>query len=584
MKRTRFVVAIVKLGPHVKPVLQISFRGPRLGRSSRLNKSRNIFARALVNTMLENARLVAGLSTCSASLSTISGICNNPFHPTYGIQNALQRHPWNTPTLSISTKLPNPREISNFLCRARSRIDAPMKINFLMVIFGQFLDHDIVLTPSGDTSAREASISMPASDPGTGKMHFMRSDSRPMTPHTCCDAAYDPSKGERRQFNKITSFIDMSTIYGSDNERAASLRLFKHGKLITLQHNGEEILPRNSRDFIHFAVENANQNSNVKLFASGDVRANENPFLTAMHTLFVREHNRVCDLLINAVPRRQSDEWIYQQARRIVIGEMQNIVYHEFIPAMLGDKALDPYTGYRANVDASIDIMFSTAAYRWGHSAIRNVVETRGLDGKKKTHLLQEIFFNPDAFFKYDVEHWVLGAMGLSASGIDLEHADAIRDFLFHPRRKAVLDLVALNIQRGRDHGLPSYTTARQVYGLSNGGQGLKAIPSRLRTRLLRVYGSAKNIDPFIGGLAEKPLRGSLLGPLFHKIVAKQFTKLRDGDRFYYENVQWGRFLSRLKIVRRVRTHKVRLADIIKWNTKITDKHIPSGRGAMRTR
>ena len=72
---------------------------------------------------------------------------------------------------------------------------------------------------------------------------------------------------------------------------------------------------------------------------AGDVRAIEMPGLLTMHTLFVREHNRICDLIAAQEPGLDED-YYFENARRIVIAEMQNIVYGEHLPVVLGDDAM----------------------------------------------------------------------------------------------------------------------------------------------------------------------------------------------------------------------------------------------------
>lgn len=416
-------------------------------------------------------------------------------------------------------------------------------------------------------------------------MPFLRSDILALP--KCCDKRYtvisDHNQKPSRPFNDITAFVDASTVYGSTPLRMRALRSFKHGKLIMRRRKGHLLLPRNSRKHLLYTLENANRANDTALFAAGDERANENPVLTSLHTIFAREHNRVCDHLIVALSRQgkppQSDEWLFQQARRVVVGELQNIVYNEFLPAVLGEDALPKYQGYDPKKDATMNLLFTTAAYRWGHSAIRDELLVRDFNGKTSTEPLQNAFFNPKIFEKVGVDKWLLGAMHSRAMDVDLEHVDSIRDFLFNPAKRGTLDLVALNIQRGRDHELPSYLGARKLYGLSN---GLEDIPDNLRERILAVYRNADKIDTFIGGLAERKAEGSMLGPLFHEIVVDQFQRLRDGDRFFYANVRWGKFMSGLDVVKKIRNHEVRLANIIQLNTNIKESNIPSKDGAMR--
>lgn len=542
-----------------------------------------------MKTMLENSRLVLGLAACSSSFSSITAVCNNPYHPMFGITNALQIRKTTRDALHISKRLPNPRHVSNQLCRNTTATVALKRTNLLMVIFGQFIDHDLILTPSTETSLRDQSFNLPKYDVANGTMRFFRSDPQPIAPGKCCNAPYKPSSGENRQYNRVTSFLDASTVYGSDHDRAMALRSFKNGKLILQAHKRQYTLPRNTKQFLPYLLDNANQRHDPNLYASGDIRANENPVLLALHTMFAREHNRICNLLRYQLKKsnhkkHQSDEWFYQQARRVVIAEIQNIAYNEFLPALLGPGTLSKYRGYQPHVDASMDIMFTTAAYRWGHSAIPDFLTVKSIQHSPTQHRyrLQDAFFNPKVYDRHNVEQWLLGAMDSPASAVDLQHVDSVRDFLFSPNRRGVLDLAAINIQRGRDHGLSSYLTARKSYGLSN--RGLSSIDAATRLKLLDVYGSSNNIDPFIGGLAEKTKKGSLLGPFFHRVVKDQFERLRDGDRFYYENIKWGPFLSSLRVVKKIKRGKWTLFDVISRNSGIEKRHLRPRKSAMKTR
>ena len=74
----------------------------------------------------------------------------------------------------------------------------------------------------------------------------------------------------------------------------------------------------------------------------GDARALEQSGLTAMHSLFLNEHNRLALLIYENYPHL-SDEEIYQVVRKIVGAEMQNIVYNEFLPLVLGNDALEEF-------------------------------------------------------------------------------------------------------------------------------------------------------------------------------------------------------------------------------------------------
>ena len=122
------------------------------------------------------------------------------------------------------------------------------------------------------------------------------------------------------------------------------------------------------------------------------------------------------------------------------------------------------------------------------------------------------------------------------SSEIDSTLVGGVRNFLFGAPGAGGFDLASLNIQRGRDHGLADYNTIRASYGLprvTSFGQ-ITANPA-LRAKLQLLYGSVNNIDAWVGGLAEDHAPGANTGPLIQRILADQFERLRDGDRFWYE-------------------------------------------------
>ena len=117
---------------------------------------------------------------------------------------------------------------------------------------------------------------------------------------------------------------------------------------------------------------------------AGDERAIVQPGLTAVHTLFMREHNRIADVLavkmkkkLSGKSSREKDSILFEETRRVVIAEIQNIVYDEYLPSLLGEETmerlsldLDRGTKYNENLDPSIMNEFATAAMRFGHSTV----------------------------------------------------------------------------------------------------------------------------------------------------------------------------------------------------------------------
>ena len=363
--------------------------------------------------------------------------------------------------------------------------------------------------------------------------------------------------------NQLSAYIDASNVYGNSKKRADVLRLNDgtgRMKVTPSPFGYGDLLPFNEE-----GLANAQSANNPDLFIAGDIRANEHAVLTSMHTLFVREHNRLClEILAQNPNLADDDETIYQQARKIVGGQMQAITYQEFLPALLGADALSQYNGYKPDVNAGVANVFSTAAYRLGHSMLSSQLK---LGDGSRTLLLREAFFNPKWVIYNGIEPFLQGRASQVMQEIDTHIIEDVRSFLFGPPNAEILrDLAALNIQRGRDHGLPDYNTCRKAYGLS-GVVSFYDVTKNvwLQEQLEHIYGDVDNIDPWIGGLAEDHIEGGNVGEFIFAVLKDQFERLRDGDRFWYE-VDNG-----LSSERKAEIANTRLADVIRRNTTITD-------------
>ncbi|MFK7840314.1 MAG: peroxidase family protein [Bdellovibrionales bacterium] len=413
---------------------------------------------------------------------------------------------------------PNARDISNTIFAQSTDIFSSSEISNFLWVWGQFVDHDITLTREGDSEAYN--ISIPQGDVhfdpfGTGQaeIHFKRS------------AAADGT-GEntpREHVNNITSFIDASNVYGSDEDSQLALRA-EGGKMLT---SGDDLLP-------------LIQGDHGSEFLAGDVRANENIGLTSMHTIFVREHNRLVDLLSEQTPE-MTDEQLYQTAKMIVEGEMQKITFDEFLTKLLGEDAITDYEMYDSTIDPTMATEFSTAAFRVGHTMLSSDIFRMTENGNESEfgHLtLRDAFFRPDIIMTQGgIDEALRGLASSGSQEIDSHVIDDVRNFLFGPPGAGGFDLVSLNIQRGRDHGIADFNTVREAYGLDP-IKNFFALTNDvdLAQRLTNLYGDISNLDLWVGGLIEAPFQDGLVGETFHIMILEQFTRLRDGDRFWYEN------------------------------------------------
>ena len=449
---------------------------------------------------------------------------------------------------------PSARLVSNLVCDQPEGIPNTLGSSDFLWQWGQFVDHDIDLT-DGIDPPELAPIAVPSGDlwfDPDGQGDVVIGFNRSIYDHGA--AGGEP----REQLNEITGWIDASNVYGSDAQRATALRTLDGSGRLRMGEAG--LLPDDDTQ-----LGNATGGSAQLMFLAGDVRANEQVALTAMHTLFVREHNRIADAIRRREPRAGGD-LIYERARRYVGALMQAITFREFLPALLGRGAIAPYRGYDTAVDARIANSFSAAAYRFGHSALSPTLQR--LDAKldeiaEGSLALRDAFFSPDRIRdEGGIEPLLRGLAHQRHQRIDASIIDDVRNFLFGLPGSGGFDLAALNLQRGRDHGLPSYALARAHYGLPAAWNfaDLSRDPE-VQARLAAAYGTVADVDLWVGGLSEDPLPGGHLGALFTKMIAKQFEALRDGDRFWYE---WS---LPQRLVRQI--NATRLSDVIRRNTRI---------------
>ncbi|MCA9066421.1 MAG: peroxidase, partial [Planctomycetaceae bacterium] len=493
----------------------------------------------------------------SATSSPIDGSGNNQANPDWGSTGTeLLRLTSPDYTDGVSSPAgqdrPSARVVSNAIAAQTDSILNSRNLTDYIWAWGQFLDHDIDLSDSADP-AETLSIEVPVGDPwfdpfatGTVTIDTVRSK---------YVIGSDSSDGLRQQLNSITAFIDGSVVYGSDQTRADALRTFSGGQLRT---SAGDLLPFNVD-----GLPNANGTSATQ-FLAGDVRANENVLLTSMQTLWVREHNRIASELA-AADASLTDQQLYEQARSIVAAEIQAITYNEFLPALLGPDAISAYSGYDSGVNSGIANEFSTAAYRFGHSLLSPQLQQ--LDSNWQSLPagplpLQNAFFNPSYVTQNGIDALLRGAAVQTAQELDTFVVDDVRNFLFGPPGAGGLDLASLNIMRGREHGLGDYNQTRQAMGLpaiTNFSQ-ISTDPETVAA-LQDLYGSVDNIDLWVGGLAEDHLPESSMGATFTAILVDQFTRLRDGDRYWYQNIFSGQQLQTID--------NTTLADVILRNSSV---------------
>ncbi|KAM8706014.1 hypothetical protein ACLKA7_010326 [Drosophila subpalustris] len=494
---------------------------------------------------------------------SIDGTCNNPMpHRAHWgaagqpmerlLPPAYEDGIW-TPRAHASdgTPLTSAREISRILFEDVHRPHP--KYNQLVMQFGQLLAHDISQSASvrldengglvqccsaGGKSvlpkekSHFACLPIPVSENdefysafGVRCLNLVRLS---LVPSPDCQLSYG------KQRSKVTHYIDASPTYGSHEAAARDLRTFHGGQLKMFNEFGRDLLPLTNDKS---ACGSSDQSKTC--FKSGDGRTNQIISLITLQIVFAREHNRIAKILARLNPVA-TDEWLYQEARRIVIAELQHITYNEYLPAVIGPHQMkrfrlvprnrDYSTDYNVDVNPAITNEFSGAAFRMGHSSV---------DGK--FHIRDEIInipdvmFNPSRMRKHEFYDDMLSTLFTQPmQQVDSSITHGLSRFLFRGDNAFGLDLAALNIQRGRDQGLRSYNDYLELMGAPR-LRDFDQFPKEIGNKLSWVYQSPDDIDLWVGGLLENAIKDGFVGITFAEIIADQFARFKQGDRYFYE-------------------------------------------------
>ncbi|CAG9584353.1 unnamed protein product [Danaus chrysippus] len=438
-------------------------------------------------------------------------------------------------------------------------------ITHLLMQWGQFLDHDI--TSSSQSRGFNGSVPRCCKDGGRDfiPQEFMHPECLPI-PVPPSDPFYGPrgvrcldfvrsspapredcALGWREQFNHVSSYIDGSPLYASSARQSDRLRLFRNGMLqYGRVQQRRPLLPAERDELCRGGA------LSTDCFKSGDARVNEHPGLVAKHIVWLRQHNRMAQELAHLNPH-WSDEKIYQETRKIVGAMIQHITYREFLPIVLGPEVMrlfelellpkGYFKGYSAKTNPNPASSFGTAAFRFGHSLVQSSMMRfdkfhRPINNNVSLHAE---LTNPSNIWSVGaVDRLLLGMLNQHIQKRDEFITEELTNHLFQTNHfNFGMDLAAINIQRGRDHGVPPYTAWREPCGLTpitDFDDLVRVMPARVVRKLKVLYRHVDDLDLFTGGVSERPVAGALVGPVFACIIAQQFSNLRKGDRFWYEN------------------------------------------------
>jgi len=496
--------------------------------------------------------LLAGAAIGAPEYRSLDGSGNNMFGLSWGSADSNQVRIGSANYVdgigSVDLSRPNARSISNAVFTQSAPSPDARGLSEITWLWGQFIDHDMTLTRTSP-DAGTLGVTIPFGDPtfDNGTVN-LGGETITMT-----RSMFGLSTGvttPRQQVNSISSYLDASMVYGGEADggaRADWLRSGMGGRL-KVSDGGDlgDLLPRYENGAP--TMDNINMPTmGSAAFVAGDIRANEHTGLAAMHTLWVREHNRIADA-ISAGDPGMSDEDVYQRARKIVGAAVQKVTYDEFLPAM--GVSMDAYSGYDSTVDATIANEFSAAGFRVGHTMIRGSLARMDSDWNMAPSgelSLADAFFNPSTLMDGGIDQLLRGMSRTYSEAIDAQMVDEVRNQLFSifvPGDGLVngaTDLASINIMRGRDHGLGTYNQTRAAYGLSEANEWADMTSNiEVQAALASVYDSVDDVDLWVGMLVEDQLLDSSLGELVNAILSDQFTRLRDGDRFFWKNLEGG--------------------------------------------
>ncbi|XP_047396007.1 dual oxidase 2 isoform X1 [Sciurus carolinensis] len=450
--------------------------------------------------------------------------------------------------------LPNPRRLSDAATQGRAGLASLRNRTVLGVFFGYHVLSDLVSVETPGCPAEFLNIHIPPGDPvfdpdqrGDVVLPYQRS-------------RWDPETGQspsnpRDLTNQVTGWLDGSAIYGSSHSWSDALRSFSGGQLAS---GRDPAFPRDSQDplLMWTAPDPATgQRGPQGLYAFGAERGNREPFLQALGLLWFRYHNLCAQRLAREHPH-WGDEELFQHARKKVIATYQNIALYEWLPSFL-QKTPPEYAGYSPFTDPSISPEFVVASEQFFSTMVPPGVYMRNSSchfrkvlnsdsGSSPALRVCNSYWtreNPNLNSVQEVNQLLLGMASQISELEDRIVVEDLRDYWPGPGKFSRTDYVASSIQRGRDMGMPSYTQALLALGLEvpkNWSDLNPNVDPQVLEATAALYNQdLSRLELLLGGLLES--HGDP-GPLFSNIVLNQFVRLRDGDRYWFENTRNGLF------------------------------------------
>ncbi|XP_055952428.1 peroxidase-like [Argiope bruennichi] len=493
-------------------------------------------------------------SSCDPSdpYRTIDGSCNNLIHPTWGAVNDCYFR-YQPPSYGDFETIPKSKNgdplppARDLIVNIFKNVHRPSpNISFVFTIYGQTVAHDLsraenfnILEPCCEgLPYHESCLPIPIR---SNDSFYSQFNITCLNIHRtqACDIC---NTMNREQVNAVTAALDASNIYASENERLMDIRANDGtGMLRTNATEHGDLLPADQGPYHVFC----RQKKLYTCFKAGDVRGNQHAFLTGISTYYMREHNRIAKYLKKKNPHWE-EEKLFQEARRITAATMQCITYKEYLPVLLGQYIMEQFnltvkngsegSTYNPKIRLGVNNEFSTAAFRL-HSMVPKDVDSMG-------SRLKDYYSKPELIHAGEMEGIMQKSYKMPSQEYDHYFVEDVSNYMAQRNGQPFgLDLVSLDIQRGRDHGLAPYVV--MVRFCSEGRLNITTfddLAPLLMTEenaemLKENYASVEDIDLFVGIQMEHPFPGSIVGPTASCIIALQFYYTKFGDRFFFEHI-----------------------------------------------
>lgn len=543
--------------------------------------------------------------TCDPQKYELDGKCNNLANPTWGMPDTTYvRHEPNAFSDGLTGKRdgPNERTISQVLSKDNTVLFGNSHLlTLLLPFFGQFLAHDIASTKTvQEVSGSTAHVTFVEIEDPNDPFYLLSKDDPPAM-QVGLSVLETDEFGVGYPVNAITHFVDLSSVYGSHSELLEKLREHKGGRMITTDYKidgspfglqsialkdhipNEEIVGADAHSFLSRFVPPKER------LVAGDLRIIENPELGAYHLVWVLEHNRYAAIIAKENPE-WTDDQIFERARQWTVATYQNVVFYEFVHAVVGPvlfMGVETYPGYNQLTDPRMDVSFISSVFRFGHSMIPDDIPILDVDKDTLIGQLPVVGLFHGKFGPLSANLITRGPRNLmyslymfGAREPDEKGSDTMRSF------PDPFDIIAANLVRERLHGLPAYNALRKarhpagaesdIYQQQGCSPGYESSPAddpigcfmsithnMEKAELLKqLYGKVKYVDGFMGMMMEHSPTGSALGMTQAAIFVDQFMRSRDGDRWWFENTDNGLFTA--EEVTQIKSR--RLADVISDN------------------